>query len=295
MSRFFPAMNRRACPIFLYHGAAGNGGDAISDPLYSLSPASVRTQVSALRAAGCRSATLGEFLARGGACEGRCVITIDDGLASSAAVLFPALARAGFTAVIFPVAGMVDRRGWVDWAALSEMQRAGFEVGSHGMTHADLGAASPREVREELIGSKRLLEDRLGAPVRYLALPGGYRGHLTADFAVAAGYEAICGSRFGYNPVPADPMALRRFCIRRGDGDGMVTAVAAGEVRKIAGRLLRERGKELGRALFGRTIYAALRRRFIPAGAHASLPRFPAESDNDNRHTADATRTRNLQ
>jgi peptidoglycan/xylan/chitin deacetylase (PgdA/CDA1 family) len=267
-------MNRRASPIFLYHGAEENGGDAIRDPLYSLPPALIRAQVAALREAGFSSVTLGEFLARGGDCAGGCVITIDDGLLSAATVLFPALAEAGFTAVIFPVAGMVGRKGWVDWAALAEMRQAGFEVGSHGMTHASLAGAS---AREELAASKRLIEDRLGAPVNYLALPGGYRNRATASRAAEAGYAAICGSRFGYNRVPADPMDLKRICLRRGDGPEAAAAFAAGALRGIAGRFARERGKEIGRAILGRRIYAALRGRLIPEGAHPSLPRFPRD------------------
>ena len=55
-------MNRRASPILLYPGAE-ESGDAIRDPLYSLPPARIRAQIAALREAGFRSVTLGEFLA----------------------------------------------------------------------------------------------------------------------------------------------------------------------------------------------------------------------------------------
>ena len=267
-------MNRRASPILLYHGAE-ESGDAIRDPLYSLPPARIRAQIAALREAGFRSVTLGEFLARGGYCAGGCVITIDDGLLSAATVLFPALAGADLTAVIFPVAGMVGRKGWVDWTALAEMRQAGFEVGSHGMTHASLAAAS---AREELAASKRRIEDRLGAPVQYLALPGGYRSRATASYTAEAGYTAICGSRFGYNKVPAEPMDLKRICLKRGDGPEAAAVFAAGRPGRIAGRFMRERGKEIGRAILGPRIYAALRGRLVPEGACRSLPRFPQDT-----------------
>jgi peptidoglycan/xylan/chitin deacetylase (PgdA/CDA1 family) len=270
-------MNRRGSPIFLYHGVAGHGEDAIRDPLYALPLGSLRKHLSLLRARGCEAVTLGEFLSRGGACGNACVITIDDGLASAAARLFPEIARSGFRAVIFPVAGMVGRRGWVTWAELGEMLCAGFEVGSHGMTHANLAAAPPREAREELAGSKRLIEDRLGAPVRYFSLPGGYRGPSTGELAAEAGYEAICGSRFGYNRLPPDRFNLRRFCLRSADAAETVDRIMEGAFWPLASRYVRERGKGIGRSLLGGRIYAALRKRLVPAGAHTTLPRFPLE------------------
>lgn len=274
-------MNRRGSPILLYHGVAGCGEDAIRDPLYALSLDAFRAHLAFLRARGCGAVTLGEFLARGGACGNDCVITIDDGLASAAAHLFPALVQAGLRAVIFPVAGMVGRRGWVTWAQLGEMRRAGFEVGSHGMTHANLAAVLPREAKEELAGSKRLLEDRLGARVSYLSLPGGYRGPSTAELAAEAGYEAICGSRFGRNSLPPDRLDLRRFCLRSADAAETVGRIMEGAFWPLAFRYVRERGKGIGRSLLGGRLYAAIRNRLIPAGAHTTLPRFPIQKEND--------------
>lgn len=268
-------MNRRGSPIFLYHGVAECGGDAIRDTLYAIPLEAILAQLALLRARGTGTVTLGEYCARGGACGGSCVITIDDGLESAATHLFPALAGAGMRAVVFPVAGMVGRKGWVSWSALEEMRRAGFEVGSHGMTHANLAAVPPREAREELHGSKRLIEDRLGAPVRYLSLPGGYRGPRTAEYAAGAGYEAICGSRFGYNGLPPDRRDLRRFCLRGADGAEEVGRIMRGAFWPLAPRYAGEWGKKLGRRLAGERLYAALRKTLIPAGAHATLPRFP--------------------
>lgn len=218
--------------------------------------------------------TLGEFLARGGYCAGGCVITIDDGLLSAATVLFPALAGADLTAVIFPVAGMVGRKGWVDWTALAEMRQAGFEVGSHGMTHASLAAAS---AREELAASKRRIEDRLGAPVQYLALPGGteprdgvvrrggrLHGDLRLPLRLQQGPRGADGSEKDLPETRGRPRAAAVF--------------AAGRPGRIAGRFMRERGKEIGRAILGPRIYAALRGRLVPEGACRSLPRFPQDT-----------------
>src|SRR5262249_30345259 len=44
------------------------------------------------------------------------------------------------------------------WDDVQEMVRMGFDVGSHAVTHADLGAATTADAERELTESKRILE-----------------------------------------------------------------------------------------------------------------------------------------
>lgn len=85
------------------------------------------------------------------------------------------------------------------WDDVRVMASMGFEIGSHTVTHANLGAVSAEEARHELVASKAVLEDRLGNRVRYLAYPFGgmknFRPELTA-LAEEVGYEG-CLSGYG--------------------------------------------------------------------------------------------------
>lgn len=48
-----------------------------------------------------------------------------------------------------------------------------FEIGAHTLTHRWLTDLSDREAREEIVGSKRYLEDLIGAPVTSFCYPAG--------------------------------------------------------------------------------------------------------------------------
>jgi peptidoglycan/xylan/chitin deacetylase (PgdA/CDA1 family) len=78
------------------------------------------------------------------------------------------------------------------WDMLARMQRAGVVIGSHTRTHAWLTLEDREEALDELCGSRRELESRLGTTVRHFAYPDGRFDKETAGMVAAAGY------RFGY-------------------------------------------------------------------------------------------------
>src|SRR6185295_13382861 len=88
--------------------------------------------------------------------------------------------------------GFLDVPPTLTWPMLSEMQRAGFTIGSHTRSHVSLPTESDETVAEELEGSKRELERELGTPISHFAYPGGqFTGRDVAALARA-------GYRFGY-------------------------------------------------------------------------------------------------
>jgi peptidoglycan/xylan/chitin deacetylase (PgdA/CDA1 family) len=75
------------------------------------------------------------------------------------------------------------------WPMLREMHAGGMTVGSHTRTHRTLPNEPEEAVWSELAGSKRTLEDQLGAEVRHLSYPGGQFSRATVEAAAAAGYR----------------------------------------------------------------------------------------------------------
>jgi peptidoglycan/xylan/chitin deacetylase (PgdA/CDA1 family) len=65
----------------------------------------------------------------------------------------------------------------------------GMEIGSHGLTHADLAGLPPGELARELAGSRRTLEDVTGRTIRWLAYPFGSFDPAVCASARDAGYE----------------------------------------------------------------------------------------------------------
>ena len=77
----------------------------------------------------------------------------------------------------------------ITWSMARELQNDGFVIGSHTRTHAWLANESPDKSYEEIAGSKRDLEDRLGQTVRHFAYPGGQFTPAVVDMVAAAGYR----------------------------------------------------------------------------------------------------------
>jgi peptidoglycan/xylan/chitin deacetylase (PgdA/CDA1 family) len=79
--------------------------------------------------------------------------------------------------------------GTMTWRMVRDLHRAGFTIGSHTRTHAWLANESAEKCREEIAGSKRELEARLGQAVRHFAYPGGQFTPPIVDLVARAGYR----------------------------------------------------------------------------------------------------------
>ena len=192
-----------AVPILTYHSIDDSGS------VISVAPAAFRAHMQALRDEGFSAITLGRLL---DAWETRAtlpartvVLTFDDAFRNFAESARPVLASHGFGATVFAVAARCG--GTNDWpgqmasvprlpllsaADLRDLATAGFEIGSHGLTHAPLDGLSAAEAEREVVGSKRALEDAIGRTVDVLAYPYGRAGASVRPVA-AAHYRAACG------------------------------------------------------------------------------------------------------
>lgn len=96
------------------------------------------------------------------------------------------------------------------------------EVGAHCVTHSVL-ALQPSEVqRQELVGSKKTLEEILGKPVSSFAYPFGTLSDYTPDtveIVRQAGFNCACSNFFGVVGRSSDLFQLPRALVRDWDGD----------------------------------------------------------------------------
>lgn len=56
---------------------------------------------------------------------------------------------------------------------IAELVDAGWEVGSHSMTHADFSSMTPSEITKEVTDSKKALEKQTQLPIKWIAYPKG--------------------------------------------------------------------------------------------------------------------------
>lgn len=150
------------------------------------------------------------------------ILTFDDGYRDCVNNTVPILKRHGFTAIFYIVAGLVGgtsrwllkERGFelplADWRSVERLDAAGFELGSHSMTHPRLTELSSAACREELVESRRLIEKRLGHKVVHLSYPFGRLDDRVRSLAEEAGYRSACSVRTGLSSLDDDRLALAR-------------------------------------------------------------------------------------
>ncbi|MEM9588635.1 MAG: polysaccharide deacetylase family protein [Planctomycetota bacterium] len=91
----------------------------------------------------------------------------------------------------------------------------GIEIGLHTRTHPDFSAITDiDQVRREIIEGKFELEDMIGRPVRYFAVPYGMPAQLTRaviQVTREAGLAGFCSAFGAYNLPGRDPFHIRRI------------------------------------------------------------------------------------
>ena len=139
------------------------------------------------------------------------VITFDDGYEETASIAGPLLKRFQVPAILFVASAEVGRPGFITWAQAQALAEAGVSFGSHTMHHSYLPALDPARFPEELVESKRTIEQRIGRPVQFLSYPvGGFTPQVQAA-AKDAGYRAACTTNRLSDQRGVDRYALRRI------------------------------------------------------------------------------------
>lgn len=170
-------------------------------------------------------------------------VTFDDGYADVHEYAMPILRAAGVPGAAFVSPEFCERAGCVPgvgyealrpimgWREVSALRDAGWTIGSHALTHARLSTLSDAAARDELVASRRRLEDALRTDVNVLAYPYGTPGAVsTRDRVLAreAGYQAAFLAVTGAPQVEGDPFAIPRAKVLGTDSPVVFRAILEG-------------------------------------------------------------------
>ena len=202
--------------IFCYHRLV----DKIRFPGTEITPAAFEAQMKALKDRGITVIPMQDLLAwkRGEKnIPPRCaVVSFDDGWKSQYEVAFPIMKKYGYPFTMFIYTegvrgGTLGGGEAITWEQLADMRDNGIDIEAHSATHQDLreghnimlvssgkrtktkltGPQYEQWMQNEVVGSKQLLEQRLGIKVNCFAVPfGNYNEHVK-EIARGAGYEAM--------------------------------------------------------------------------------------------------------
>jgi peptidoglycan/xylan/chitin deacetylase (PgdA/CDA1 family) len=249
--------------FLMYHEleAAGRAlcEDGAGYARYVVGAEDFRRHLSHLQSNVLRGVSVGEALKKdeGDAVASRVCMTFDDGCETDLLFAAPALKDAGFNATFYVTVGHLGRRGYMSESQLRELSDAGFDIGSHSMTHCYLHDLSDARVREEVAGSKERLEHLTGRTVAHFSCPGGRWDSRVARAAREAGYESVATSAVGVNARAADPFRLSRVAVTRGTTAEEVLRVSRGE--GLAARRARVAVLDVAKRVLGNSIYERLR------------------------------------
>jgi len=191
----------------MYHAVA----DLAHDPnMLRVSPQRFEAQMRYLKQRNLRGVSVSELrraMSTGDA-SNLVGLTFDDGYKDFLHIAVPILEDFGFSATVFVVAGLLGKENrWkhayhpplrmelLGARDLHEVSERSMEVGSHGMTHADLSGLNPQMLEEEVMGSRRVLGELLGKEVEGLCYPYGCVDRAAIEAVRQAGYAYACGWR----------------------------------------------------------------------------------------------------
>jgi peptidoglycan/xylan/chitin deacetylase (PgdA/CDA1 family) len=123
------------------------------------------------------------------------ILTFDDANADNFTNAFPLMQKFGFTGVLYVPYDYVGTVGYLTVANIEEMAAAGWEVGSHTLTHpSNFLALDPASLRAEVVDSRRRLEALLNLPILTFAYPFGENSGAAVDYVHFARYIAGMGA-----------------------------------------------------------------------------------------------------
>ncbi len=153
------------------------------------------------------------------------VLTFDDGFADFFTAALPVLKQYNFTATLYVTTAFIDgtsrwlrlesetTRLMITWKQLTEISTSGIECGAHSHSHPQLDILPCTAAWDEILQSKRLLEDHLGREIFSFAYPYGYHTARVRQFVREAGYTSACAVKHAMSSKTDDPLSLARLIV----------------------------------------------------------------------------------
>jgi peptidoglycan/xylan/chitin deacetylase (PgdA/CDA1 family) len=180
-------------PILLYHHI---GYSLRGDDVYYVSPDTFDQQLNLLYQWGYKTISvelLVKAIKEGAALPPKPILlTFDDGSETIYENALPKMQRYHFSGVSYIVYHYVGIKNYMNTDQIRALYAAGWEIGSHSLSHQDL-TTRPERLMDEIVESRRRLDSLLGIPVLSFAYPFGAYDSDSLHYVHQAGYIAAMG------------------------------------------------------------------------------------------------------
>ena len=231
----------RHIPVFMYHRVAAE--IPVPSSQFVVSQRIFRKQMEYLTIHNYSTPRLSDLLSGsiGESLRGRrpVLLTFDDGYLEIVETALPVLKEFGFTCCVFLITNWLHRMNTWDTDSstggaqllephqLLDLEKAGFECGSHTVRHRSLPALNDDDLMRELESSREMMEAIVRHPVTFLAYPYGDVNPRVKEAVRRAGYTCAFAVHTGPWGLRSDIFEIRRQCIiDRADDAYMFTALS---------------------------------------------------------------------
>ncbi len=147
------------------------------------------------------------------------VISFDDGYLSVWTNALPIMKRAGMRGVLNLELNELTQtdQGGISAEQVRGLQKAGWEIDSHTLTHPDLTTLDDPALRREVVSSRRRIRALFKTPANFFCYPAGRYDPRVVAAVKAAGYLGATTTNEG-NAGPDQLYTLNRVRINRSDG-----------------------------------------------------------------------------
>jgi peptidoglycan/xylan/chitin deacetylase (PgdA/CDA1 family) len=203
-------------PVLNYHSIGITKGNTLV-----LDPKKLTQQMDFLAEQGYSPLTLSDFILllekKKSAPAKPVLLTFDDGYIDNYEQAMPILKRHGFPATIFISPGTIGQEGKLNWKQIKEMHEAGWDIQPHGMTHPHLPELTAAEQKEEIMQSRRQIEQQLGTKADIFCYPYGEFNKQTLTILKEEGFRYAFTIRQGRTTSSQDPFHLKRIYVNSED------------------------------------------------------------------------------
>lgn len=226
-------LGTKAVPILMYHVIAAPPAGAPFPGLY-VPPAEFAEQMQALERDGWTAVTPDEvdaYWRRGISLpHGKpIVLSFDNGYHSQYAQALPILRRLGWVGEEnIQLTGLPPSQGGLGDDEIRGLIKAGWELDTQGISHADLIALSASELREQVAGARKTIQRRFHVPVNWFCYPSGHYDAGVIAEVRAAGYKGSTTVVPGWAGPHEDPYRMHRLRVLGGtSGQALLSLIAA--------------------------------------------------------------------
>lgn len=196
-------------PILMYHDVGDPAGGL------TVTPEMLEEQLDVLAAHGYEAVSMDTLLLalRGEPVhlpEKGVVITFDDAYSGVFRKAYPILKKRGLTATLYVVTGLVEKKGYVNWEQIREMESDGWTIGSHTVHHLDLRLLTGKDLQDEIASARSMLQQNTGQPILSFSYPSGKYDPAVVHAVESAGHYGAVTTDPGTAMLLDAPFTLKR-------------------------------------------------------------------------------------